>query len=191
MEINNKNELIYYIKYYYPNINIDEIKFYYDYDGVIKDTFQFTVGKIKKQAIEEKWTKERIDQFLLELDWINIIKEAPEIDESYYVLRQLNPKRNIILTKCASGIVEAYAKKLDLKNNLVKLEMITLPLEANKHEIVDPKGNLLVEDTVKNALGFEENGGIGIFFDTDGDQIDEWHQKNETLPTIRSLKMFL
>ena len=69
--------------------------------------------------------------------------------------------------------------KLDWKKkNNIKQPMILVPYYCKKSEVVDPRGNILIDDCLRNLDDWIEQGGLGIFFDMDDDNYDSWQQPN-------------
>ena len=54
----------------------------------------------------------------------------------------------------------------DLRNNRkINSPVIFVPPKVNKHEVVLPNGQLLIDDSKRNIYGWIEHGGTGLIFD--------------------------
>jgi len=54
--------------------------------------------------------------------------------------------------------------------------------------MVDPRGNILVDDSLANLNDWYENDGIPIFFNKNDLDIDSWGIRNERYIKIRTLE---
>lgn len=157
---------------------------YVDFDGVVFDT--------ETILFDENYYKAKLDsnfdknKYVQSIDWYDIIKNSKEINDAIKILKEL--KECIILTKVNSLYNEANAKiriirELELKNNI-----ILVPFNLKKTDIVDAEGNILVDDTVHNLEDWKLNKGIPLFFSQDGRDFDNWDRKNTEFKKIRSLE---
>lgn len=122
------------------------MKKYVDFDGVLFDTEKLLFDDNYYKAMLKKDFD--IVRYLQSIDWYNLIKNSKEINNSLSILREL--KDIIILTKINSLDNEGVAKirilrELDIKNNV-----ILVPFNLKKTEVVDAKNNILVDDAVYN-----------------------------------------
>lgn len=162
-------------------INIENL--YIDFDEVLFSTEDLLFEKYKKlksQGIE-------VDKlnYLQTFDWKDLINRSSSINDSIEVLKQL--KEATILTKVHSMENEASAKIRKLRELGLKNDIIICPFEFKKSEIVDPKGKILVDDTVHNLDDWHELGGMSIFFNKNNEDIDGWGKLNTKYIKIKSL----
>lgn len=157
---------------------------YIDADGVIWDTetHLFDEYHAKKNAgiKVDKW------EYLSNYDWYNKIYEAGMIEGSIEFLRE-HPEA-IVLTKCVTIDNEANAKRKVLKELGCSNEVLIVPVEKKKTDIVDAKDAILVDDTVHNLVHFDEHGGKPIYFNHRNCDIDPWDNTNESYIKINNLK---
>ena len=59
---------------------------------------------------------------------------------------------------------EESVKRTLFNKLLPGVRVITVNFNDNKDEVVDPINNILVEDTLSNALRWRNAGGIGLYF---------------------------
>ena len=90
----------------------------------------------------------------------------------------MNPSISCILTKVHSLENESVEKIKWLRENGIKQSVVIVPYYFKKSEVVEARGNILIDDCLKNLDEWEELGGIPIFFDMNNDDYDSWHQKN-------------
>lgn len=64
-----------------------------------------------------------------------------------------------------------------------------VPNEVFKNEMVNPKGNILIDDKLYNLDKWTEFGGIGYFFNRDNKNIDIYGKVNTTYKTISDLSL--
>lgn len=142
-----------------------KIDLYLDFDGVILDTITYTNNEIK---IKQLNTLEDIHEYFISLDWEEIIKTSPIINDSIKKIKKIIENkifRNVyIITHCHSK------KEIIAKNRFIteKLPEITktyyVNYKINKDEVADPKGNVLVDDFNPNVQKWINKQGIGIKF---------------------------
>ena len=134
---------------------------YIDFDGVLLDTEKELFKEyheLKNKGIDI--TRER---YLIEKDWEIWLKQANIIGDSLEILKENFEKDFSILTTIHS-FNEGKAKIDYLRKNGVKDNVILVPYICKKHEVVDPKGNVLVDDYGGNLIGWQASGGVAIRF---------------------------
>lgn len=160
------------------------MKKYVDCDGVIFDSIpvlfdeEYIILSRKKDFNEEKYVKEK--------NWDLILRKSEIINDAINILKEL--KDVIILTKVNSLENESASKirifrELDIKNDI-----ILVPYNFKKTDIVSAEGNILVDDTVHNLDDWKKCNGIPIFFNKDNIDIDGWGNTNKNYPKIKSLE---
>ena len=140
-----------------------------DLDGVILDSEQRVLEKRSKQN-ELTW-----DEFFEKLDWYTLLKESCQINNSLDILLELQSRKDkiAILTKVHT-ILEAQAKLFELRENRkITIPIFIVPPHFKKSDIYYPsKGEILVDDSLKNIKSWNENNGKGILFCEDQDLIN-------------------
>lgn len=162
------------------------MKKYIDFDGVILDTSPLLFqqwNKIKHDGLTED---DKI-AYVKTQNWTVILDNSPEINDSLYILKQLDIEQNTILTTIHSLENEGVAKVKYLRKNGILLPIILVPYLVDKTQMVSSKNNILVDDRVYNLDMWELSGGHGVFFNKNHENIDEWHQENVHYPKIRTL----
>ena len=79
---------------------------------------------------------------------------------------------------------EAIAKINYFRNNKIKNNIIIVPDGISKSQIVNPFGNILVDDGNNNLVDWEENFGISYYFGN----IESKFEKIDTLDDILNPK---
>lgn len=151
---------------------------YIDFDGVILDTETLlfdTWRKIPNRHLLDDAAKE---EYIQTRDWEYIINNASIINDSVYYLKYMDPSTSCILTKINSLYNEGAAKIKWVRKNNIKQNIILVPFLFKKTDIVDAKGNTLIDDSLHNLDDWANNGGYPIFFDMDDDNIDSWNKPN-------------
>jgi len=161
---------------------------YVDFDGVVFDT--------EKILFDDNYYKMKLDpdfdktQYVQNIDWYELISKSEEINNAINILREL--KRTVkILTKVNSLDNEAKAKVRILRELDIKSDILLVPFNLKKTDIVDAEGNILVDDTIHNLEDWEQARGIPIFFNKDYLDLDNWDRKNTKYRKVKSLEFLL
>jgi len=159
------------------------MKKYVDFDGVIKDTYM--------PLFEDYFAKQKNGEYIddtehvIKKDWIYVLEKSPIINNAIKILNELDDTS--ILTRIHSLENEGVAKIKDLRNLGVKCNIILVPYTVKKTDVVSANGSVLVDDAVFNLDEWLEAGGIPIFFDNYGTNIDGWGVENKKYVRTRSL----
>ena len=151
---------------------------YIDFDGVILDTEPLLFEEWRKNPNRHSLPESEKIKYLQKCNWNYIINNSPVINDSLYYLRQMDPSISCILTKVHSLENESVEKIKWLRENGIKQSVVIVPYYFKKSEVAIARGNILIDDCLKNLSEWEELGGIPIFFDMNNDDYDSWHQKN-------------
>ncbi len=168
-----------------------KIIYYIDFDGVILDTYPVVFEEKLKIPGNENWSRKEFINYFSKINWYETLKKCPEINGAFSVLKKLRKDKVFILTKCGYYEVECEAKRKILKDNEVDLEVISVAFEESKSSAVNPVGNILIDDTIRNCKDWENYKGKAIFFDTNNNQIDEWNELNTSFKSVNSLNFLL
>ncbi len=137
------------------------MKRFIDCDGVIVDT--------EKDLFKEYYLKKKEDEtlrkslYLEKLDWEYWLKKAEVINNALEILKSYNPFDVIILTKVHS-LNEAQAKIKYFRDNEIKNDIVIVPSIVKKTDLVETRGNILVDDNIDNLVDWQNKGGIPIAF---------------------------
>ena len=66
-------------------------------------------------------------------------------------------------------------------------DVILSPFPLKKCEVVNAKGNILIDDTVHNLDDWQNSDGLPIYFNKDNKDIDGWNNRNTEYKRIRKL----
>lgn len=159
------------------------MKKYIDCDGVVFDSEiwlfddEYRSLKIKDEPSKIKYIQAK--------DWDKILKKSEVINDAINILKEL--RDFAILTKVHSMENEGVAKIKLFRSLDIKNEIILVPYTLQKTDVVDPLGNILVDDTIHNLDDWAHLGGIPIYFNKDNLDMDGWGKVNSKYPKIKSL----
>lgn len=151
---------------------------YIDFDGVILDTEDLLFEEWRKNPNRHLLPPMAKIQYIHDADWKYILENSPEINDSFYILKNLNPNQNAILTKIHSMSNEGYSKIKFIRNKGIEIPIYLVPYPKKKTDIVEAYGNILVDDGLRNLDEWVEAGGYPMFFDKEETNIDPWGQHN-------------
>lgn len=154
-------------------------KVFIDFDGVIFDTEQ--------RVVERKTLKPDIswNDFFEELDWFELLDESKIINNAIdYILEgQEKNKQLAILTKIHT-LIEMEAKTKALRSRKVEVPILFVPPHVKKSQIYLPNnGEILIDDSIKNLIDWEQKGGKSIYFSKQLDTSSQY----ETIKTLNRI----
>ena len=152
---------------------------YIDFDGVILDTEDLLFEEWRKNPNRFSLPEEEKIKYIQRANWREILHNSNVINDAIYILKNMDIKDTVILTKVHSLINEAAEKIKYLRENNVKQQIIIVPYTLKKCEVVDAYGNILIDDSLKNLDEWELSGGYPMFFDKKETNIDPWNKYNE------------
>ena len=155
-------------------------KIFIDFDGVIFDTEQRVVER-KNLRPDISW-----NDFFEELDWFELLDEAKVInnDIDYILEGQEKTKQLAILTKIHT-LIEMEAKVKALRSRKVEVPILFVPPHVKKSQIYLPNnGEILIDDSIKNLIDWEQKGGKSIYFSEKSDVSSQFE-------TIKALNKIL
>lgn len=159
------------------------MKKYVDCDGVIFNSeFWLFDDEYRRLKIQDEFDKIK---YIQTKDWNEILSKSEIINDAINILKELRDVA--ILTKVHSMENEGVAKIKMFRSLDIKNEIILCPFTVKKTDVVDPRGNILVDDTVHNLDDWKKLGGIPIFFNMNNSDIDGWGRINTDYPKIKSL----
>lgn len=138
-------------------------KIFIDFDGVIFDTERRVVER-KNQNPNISW-----NEFFKKLDWFQLLEESKVINNAIdYILEgQAKSQQIAILTKIHT-LVEMEAKVKALRSRKVEVPVLFVPPHVKKSQIYLPNnGEILIDDSIKNLIDWEEKGGKSVYFNED------------------------
>ena len=147
-----------------------KINLYLDCDGVILDTIPAIDKALQKvgytykgQSKNEPFMKDFLKN---KFNWEEEIELIPILDDSVNKIKKLDME-DIFNIKILTHVIsdkEAKAKEKLFAELLPNIEVITVPKEIKKTEMVEVKNGILVDDYLPNVVDFNSEGGIGIKF---------------------------
>ena len=158
------------------------MKIYIDFDGVILDTDTTIDNIISDKNIDKK-------EYIKTCDWDNLLNNTDIINNSLKYLKE--SKKDINLLSKISTLEEGIGKVKYLKDNGIDMNIHLVPTKISKSDIVNPKGNILIDDKVYNLDEWNSKGGIPIFFNKDNNDIDIYGKVNIEYKKISDLRLLL
>lgn len=151
---------------------------YIDFDGVIMDVEDnlFSEWREEPGRYNLPWNNEI--RYIKRSDWKNILCESEIINDAINILKKMDVKETAILTKIYSLENEGTAKINYLREHGVKQDVILVPYNLKKTDIVKARGNILVDDSIEELLEWEKMGGYPMFFDREDKDIDDSVKSN-------------
>lgn len=125
-------------------------------------------------------------KYIQEINWKETLSKAEVINDSINILKELK-KEITILTKINTLDNEGIAKINFLREHGIKNDVILVPFNLKKTDVVNARNNLLIDDTVHNLDDWNGMGGIPIFFNKDDLDMDNWFNTNTKYKKIKCL----
>lgn len=158
------------------------MKIYIDFDGVILDTDTTIDNIIKDNNVDKK-------EYIRTCNWDNLLSNTDVINNSIKYLRE--SKLDINLLSKISTLEEGIAKVKYLRNKNINMNIHLVPTKISKSDMVNPKGNILIDDKVYNLDEWSSKGGISIFFNKNNNDIDIYGKTNTKYKKINDLSILL
>ena len=140
-------------------------KLYFACDGVILDTINKSYQMLKEEGIT---TEEEVRKFYSNIDWEKLIEESGEIKNSITKIIELENNFDIEILTHVNSENESRVKIEYFKRMLPGINVITVPKNMKKADIVNPQGSILVDDYSPNLEYWKEKGGIPVKFSDSG-----------------------
>lgn len=157
-------------------------KLYIDFDGVIVDTIPLIMDLFKSKGLKTPYVEEEIRKILSKLDWYQLIDDSEIIEGSIEGINKLIEKNyDVTVLTHMNSLQELSAKINFLETNIINytgLNIVGVPKIIPKFIMMDPIGNILVDDFTNNLIEWKNAGGIPIKFSK---------KKNKKFKTIDNL----
>ena len=128
-------------------------------------------------------------EHVINKNWQEVLDNSLVINDAFEIIKELNPTDTAILTRVHSLENEGVTKIKYIRNKGVKCDIILVPYQLKKTDIVIAKDNILIDDAIFNLEEWEMAGGIPIFFDTYKNNIDGWGVENKKYVKTRTLEI--
>lgn len=163
-----------------------KFKIYVDFDGVIKDTHKALFDDYKKLNSQGEYVSDT--EHVIKKDWIYVLEKSPIINNAIKIVNELDDP-SAVCTRVHSLENESVAKIRDLRHLGLKKEIILVPYQLKKTDVVPAEGNILADDAIFNCDEWYQDKGIPIFFDNYGTNIDGWGVENKKYVRTRTLEI--
>lgn len=151
---------------------------YVDFDGVVLDSEKLLFEEWRKNPDRFSLPESEKIKYIQNANWEYILNNASIINDSTHYLKNMDLKNSAILTKIYSLNNEGKAKIKWIRTHNIKQSIILVPYFSKKCEVVPAKGNILIDDCLRNLDEWLDCGGKPIFFDSDNDDYDSWEKPN-------------
>ena len=145
-----------------------------DCDGTILDDEDLLFEKWRQIPGHEFLSEEEKIEYIKLSNWREILYNSKDINDALYILRHVDPKRYAILSRVNSLDNEGIAKIQFFKDKKIEVPVFIVPYTYKKTDFVDPRGNYIIDNTIRECKEWEAKGGIPLFFDKNGNNIDGW-----------------
>lgn len=159
------------------------MKVYVDFDGVILDTDKVVISDFKKSGQSDR------REFVKNYDWSILMDDNLIINDSINNIK--NSKLDISLLSRIGSINEGFCKVNYLRNHDILIDIFVVPTGIDKSMMVNARGNVLIDDKLYNLDKWSEAGGISIFFNQNGSNVDFYGDKNVSYPVVSDLRILL
>lgn len=151
---------------------------YIDFDGVILDTITPLYTDYKKQKIN----KNDHQDFYTKYPWEKIIDDKYIINNAIEDIKAIinSNKFNLAILTHVNSLREAVLKVKYIRKYFKDITIIPVPKAISKTKMVHTENSILVDDYAGNLREWEQEGGIGIRFNLEGEQ--------KSFKTIKDLK---
>lgn len=160
---------------------------YVDFDGVLVDTWPVIEGIYNDMYNSNMIEEAKLRKMFQQANWDEILFQSKKNIENINIIKNNKEYEIKILTKINSES-EKYSKINFLKESNINLEIITLNIDESKSTIVDPVGNILIDDELKNIEEWDKKGGIGILYSKNNDGKDSDGRINTEYEMISTFK---
>ena len=128
---------------------------YIDFDGVLVDTPRLINEKIRVNGNSADVCKN--------FPWEYFLQNSNEIEDNFSYIMKIAKKYKVKILTHVYSDKEQHEKERYILNKLHDIEVITVPYFIEKNNIVNPKGNILIDDYKNNINKWINSGGIGIY----------------------------
>lgn len=142
---------------------------YIDFDGVILDTITPLYKDFEKLNDEDK---EDPKKFFENYPWKEIIDDKYILNNAINELNEIikSNEYNLAILTHVNSINEAVLKIKYLRRYFDDITIIPCPKEISKTQMIHTKQSILIDDYAGNLREWEAAGGIGIRFNTKGEE---------------------
>lgn len=156
-----------------------------DIDGVVFDSQTHLFDEFNE--LFEKGAVKDAFEYVQIINWYKYLLNSEVINNSIEILKQMED--NIVFLSKVCSNEEAKAKKRILDEKNIKYPIVFVPFYRKKTDMVLTKGNILIDDSVKNLDEWAKEDGIPIYFNKDNLDIDYWKNINKKYPKTNSLEI--
>lgn len=159
------------------------MELYLDFDGVIVDSISETYKMMDELKIDLT-DRNQVSKFYKELDWNRLLNNVNVINNAFEEIEELESSgkfsRVCILTT-VNSLQEMSAKVKYIRERNKSISVICVPAGVDKHQMVDSRNAILVDDYKKNLEKWRLYDGNSILFSNSN------HQDYYTINSLKSL----
>ena len=152
-----------------------------DFDGVILDTDKVIDSEFSGNGSRH--------DFLRDYDWFKLMRDDLIINNSLNYIKR--SKYRVSLLSKFSSIREGQAKIKYLRSKEILIDIHLVPTHIDKCDVVSASGNILIDDKLSNLDIWSDRGGISIFFNKNGSNVDIHGACNTKYPMISDLSLLV
>ncbi len=165
--------------------------YYIDCDEVILNTEETILKYWNKIPLKKHIPNFLKTLFIYTINWNKLLNKSRFINNSNNILKKLNSKHYKILTKVNNIKKEGIPKITFFRDHGIKLDIILVPYNLNKNDIVNSKNSILIDDNISNLDEWNKSGGTSIFFSKNNSDYDSQGNKNTKYQKVNSLDFLL
>lgn len=141
---------------------------YIDFDGVILDT----ITPLYTDYHNQKITKDNHKDFYTNYPWETIIDDKYIINNAIEDIQFIinSNKFNLAILTHVNSLNEAVLKVKYLRRYFKDITIIPVPKQISKTKMIHTEGSILIDDYAGNLREWEDEGGIGIRFNLQGEE---------------------
>jgi len=149
---------------------------YCDCDGVIFNTIETAFQIMERKGCDMSNPNEIDYYFRRIIDWREVFANSKIINNAIDKIRLLKDSDLfsdvIILTKLSGNYYEEGLKRDIFRECLPDVKVITLQYGLTKALVVNPKGNVLIDDELRNCNNWKNYDGIAVLFDLEANDLE-------------------
>lgn len=137
------------------------MKLYINCDGVLLNTIKVLYRET--DIFHEHEPAIPMKEWLKMIDWEKVLNEAGAIEGSVEAIKVI-PTDKLAILATVQSTEEAFQKIKYIRGLGIENEIIIVPSDCDKNEVVPAEGNILVDYHKENLRKWQDAGGIAVQF---------------------------